>query len=64
MPDPQAINKNIIGATQLFTPPNTFPTPADALFWQQHSLQHSLQQHISLLFFFDITIYPPSYKLA
>jgi len=62
-PEPHAINKNIIGATQLFNPPNIFPHPpalfATALLQQQGSQQHSWQQHL-LCFFFDITI-PPSY---
>ena len=67
-PEPQAINKNIIGATQLFNPPNIFPQHpalfATALLQQQGSQQQGSQQHFSqqhlLCFLFDITI-PPSY---
>mgnify|MGYP002774072288 CR=1 FL=1 len=46
-PEPQAINKNIIGATQLFNPPKTFPQHPvlfmllTALLQQQGSQQHS-----------------------
>ena len=69
MPEPQAISKNIIGATQLFKPPNTLPHPP-TLFWlqqhgsqhgSQHGWQHGWQQQFFLSLFFDIVIYPPSY---
>ena len=35
-PDPQAINKNIIGATQLLIPENGFPQHPPLLFCGQH----------------------------